>query len=319
MLRKSENLREDRSRSRWGERAAWLLLALCVPGCAWRKDREQSTARVLEARQLALRGCEAWQQGDAAHAEQLFENALASCPVEERAHRYYAELLWERGQQGEALEHLRQAAKLSDNAVDVLVRIGHMRLEQGELAHAFAWSERAVSRDHTYPPAWALRAHVLHLQGRFEEALLSCHRALNLNPDDGKTEYRTVLLYRQLDRPRRALSVLNAIAARHSQAKVPVEVLDQQAWALASLRRGETAAIRLAEAASRAPTTERLCRLCRLQRSLGQNEDARATIQLAMAKDPHSQAAQALWRALSGSENPVQQASGVGAGGRDGF
>ena len=97
--------------------AAIALATCCVAGCASIR-RDRGSEQVLAARQMALRGVEALQQGKNEQAEQLFSESLDLCPVEERAHRYYGELLWERGSRQAALQHMEQSAALSDGASD---------------------------------------------------------------------------------------------------------------------------------------------------------------------------------------------------------
>ena len=261
--------------------AALMLLGGC------HSFQRQSDEQLQAARQMALRGVAAWEQGEAEQAEELFQGALENCPVEERAHRYYGELLWKRGDRRMALMHMERAAELSDDAADIVVRVGQMRAGQGELADALRWADRAIAQNDLDASAWALRSEILFQQGRFSEALVSCHRALNQNPKDLAVELRTASIYQELSRPRRALSTLDEIAARYPMSQVPLEVVDKQSAALYALGRWTAAERRLASAAERDPTADRLCRLSQLQRSSGRRQQALATIEQALVLYPN--------------------------------
>lgn len=262
---------------------AWV--APFLTGC--HGFQRQNDEQVLAARQMALRGVAAWEQGEAEQAEALFRESLKNCPVEERAHRYYGELLWKRGDRRVAMMHMERAAELSAEATDIMVRVGQMKTEQGELSGALQWADRAIANNDLDPDAWALRSDILFQQGRYDESLISCHRALNQNPKDLAVELRTASIYQELGRPRRALSTLDEIAARYPLAQVPVEVMDRQATALYALGRWAAAERRLADAAQQDPAADRLCRLSQLQRSSGRRQQALATIQRALTLHPN--------------------------------
>lgn len=261
------------------------LLALLLPGC--HSFQRQDDAQLLAARQMALRGVAAYEQGERDQAEGLFREALENCPVEERAHRYYGELLWERGDRRVAMMHMERAAELSGETSEILVRVGQMKAAQGELAAALQWADRAIAKNDLDADAWALRSEILHRQGRLTEALVSCHRALNQSPKNVAVELRTAAIYQELSRPRRALSTLDEIAARYPIGQVPLEVLEQQSTALYALGRWSASERRLATAAQREPTAERLCRLCQLQRSSGRRQQALVTIEKTLSLYPN--------------------------------
>lgn len=282
--------------------------AVALGGCT--SMRRVASQQTQAARQMALLGCSAMEQGKERQAEELFQEALRNCPVEERAHRNYGELLWKRGEHRLGMEHVQRAVELSPGDVETLVRLGRMHLEQGDLAGALGQAEQAIARDANSGSAWALRGEVLLRQGRLDEALGSSHRALNLLGQDLQVEMRVAEIYRRLERPRRVLATLDAIAGRYSSQQLPPAVLREQHLALKALGRMQSAEEKLAELMRREPTAEELCQLGELRRGLGRPEQARQAVARALALDPDHRAAQSLYLALS-PERPVRRVSHV--------
>jgi Tfp pilus assembly protein PilF len=262
-----------------------LLLAAgsILPWAGCSTLREPHAANVAEARRMALRGVEAMHRGQWAEAEQLFQRSLAGCPQEERAHRNLAEVLWQRGERTAALHHLQVAAELSGGAAEPLVRLGAWQLQAGLLEQAQLSAESALRRERHNAAAHGLLGDVLRQQGRWDAALHSYHRSLSLWPEQLPVELRVARIYLAQGRPRRALSGLDAVAARRADYAGEPELLTLQGLALRDLQRLDDAERRLAEAARRAPTWERLHQLSQLQRQQGKQAAARKTAAAAAA------------------------------------
>ena len=101
----------------------WCLLLPCVLGCSGLSRRWQPDD-VVFARQIAQRGMDAVDAGNWQRAEEFFAKAVEVCPVDERVQSRYAEALWRRGSRPEAVEHMKEAVRLSGGDPDLVVRLG---------------------------------------------------------------------------------------------------------------------------------------------------------------------------------------------------
>ena len=97
-----------------------------------------------------------------------------------------------------------------------MVRAGEMQLSLGSLDKALHFADQSLDIDPHEPRAWALRAHVEQNAGQFEQALADFHRALEFNHDDRQLLFETAELYRQLNRPQRALSTLTCLCETYA-------------------------------------------------------------------------------------------------------
>ncbi len=119
----------------------WLLIAFacCIlemqSGCRVLRRRAER-AELDNARQLSLRGTDALDRDRYQDAELLFAEALQNCPNDERAQWGYAQTLWQRGATESAIEHMREAIRLSGKNAEYRVRLGEMYLAIGELQSA---------------------------------------------------------------------------------------------------------------------------------------------------------------------------------------
>ncbi|MCO6455635.1 MAG: tetratricopeptide repeat protein [Pirellulaceae bacterium] len=226
-----------------------LLLAM-LPlsiGCATLLPGPR-TEEITAARQMSIRGVDAMQRGQWDEAEGLFNQAIAKCPVDERARCHYAETLWHRGAHGDAIAQMREAVRLSGGSAALSLRLGEMYLEQGNLRQAARYADEAVAQRAELPRAWALHGDVLARQGKAEEALASYHRALSYQDHFPRVQLAVSEIYRQQQRPDRALGTLTALADQYPPGQIPPEVFWQRGLALKDLRRFDDAVEYLAEA-----------------------------------------------------------------------
>src|SRR5262245_45324139 len=84
------------------------ILPLCLlprsgVGCRAFRCPKTSDEAIAAARQLSLQGMDAQQHGRWEQAELAYASACEKCPRDERARFGYAEALWERGAQDEAI------------------------------------------------------------------------------------------------------------------------------------------------------------------------------------------------------------------------
>lgn len=282
------------------------LLLLTALGCAgfsrrWRPDD------VVFARQIAQRGMDAVDAGDWLRAEQFFAQAVDVCPMDERVQSRYAEALWHRGSRGEALEHMKEATRLSGGEPDLVVRLGEMHLDMGDVQQADQLAERVVLSGRQLASAYRLRGDVRRRQGKLDEALADYHRALGLQSAYPEVQMAIAAVYRDQGRPQRALSTLQALAGSYPSGEEPAEIFYWQGLAYKALGRNEQALAFLGQAESRGMrSADLLCNLAEARYLAGDPVAAQATLQKALELDPANADVQRLAQSI---QPPTQMAS----------
>jgi tetratricopeptide (TPR) repeat protein len=177
------------------------------------KARNQS---LVNARQLSLRGTDAFQRNRDQDAELLFSQALSESPQDERAHWGYASVLWKSGDKRKALEHMNEAYRLSGRNPDYAIQLGQMHLDLGQFdsAKALAIDVLAVNRNHNN--AWALLGDVHRTQKDWPSSLECYHHALLLRSDNPQVQFAVADIYRKTGRPERALATLDRMVDLHA-------------------------------------------------------------------------------------------------------
>jgi tetratricopeptide (TPR) repeat protein len=232
--------------------AVAILTAIPSTGCRmWQRVRTSSDEAVAATRQLSLQGKDAQQRGHWDEAEALYAAALEKSPRDERARCGYAEALWHRGAQEEAVAHMEEAVKLSGHDPERLVQLGSMYLARGEYPRAGVQAAKAIAANRELAGAWALQGHVLAAQGSATEALAAFHRALSFQAHFPEVQLALADLYARQNRPQRALATLQTLASGYPLDQVPAEVFMRQGLALRQMGRHQDAARALARAAER--------------------------------------------------------------------
>jgi tetratricopeptide (TPR) repeat protein len=271
------------------------LQCLCTGGCQMFRHQGPVSKSVAESRQLSQRGLGAMERGDVDAAEKLLGDAVKACPTDIDARRQYAEALWQSGQRDRALAQIEQCLSQSPDDTSLMVRAGEMQLSLGSLDKALHFADQSLDIDPHEPRAWALRAHVEQNAGQFEQALADFHRALEFNHDDRQLLFETAELYRQLNRPQRALSTLTCLCETYAPGEEPQQVLYLQGLSLSALGRNDDAVDAFALALDHGPTTpELLARLADAQLAAGRQQEADQSVQRALAIDPNHAPSRAL-------------------------
>lgn len=230
-------MRQNRQSKRivYLQRLVGVVICLnCLVGCrALRANRQ--TRELTAARHLSLRGAEALQQKKYGDAESLFSEAIRQSPADERAQAGYAEVLLQKGQVQAAAEHMTSAVEISGENPDLVVRLGQMHLEQGELNLALQQADLALRNQRTHADAWALKGDVLRKQNQLQAALDCYHRSLIYQSDAPQVQIALAEIYRQLGKPQRALATLNNLADHHSEEQIPPRAWLLKGQALADL------------------------------------------------------------------------------------
>ncbi len=286
-----------------------IAVLLTAGGCRAFRSQTTSDAAVVEARQLSLQGMTARDRGRWDQAEACYADAVLKCPADERARCGYAESLWQRGAEQEAVTHMEEAVRLSGHDPERLVQLGEMYLARGELSRAAGQADRAIRASRQLASAWALRGKVLKAQGSRTEALASFHRALTIQQQYPEVQLELAETYHEQGRPQLALATLQALADGFPPEQIPVDVLIQQGFALRQLGRYADAAESLAKAAQRgSASADLLYELGLTQLSAGDPGAARQSIAASLEHDPNHAAALALRDQLAAGQGTVAAA-----------
>ncbi|MEX2173009.1 MAG: tetratricopeptide repeat protein [Pirellulaceae bacterium] len=284
-------------------------LLLASTGCRALRCYRGSDEAVASARQLSLDAVAARERGRWDQAEMLYADAIGQCPRDERARCGYAESLWQRGAQQEAVAHMEAGVRLSGHDPDRLVQLGEMYLTRGDLPGAAQQADRAIDANRQLASAWALRGKVLHAQESTTEALASFHHALMLQPQYAEVQLALAEIYSRQDRPLRALTTLQSLADSFPPEQVPVEVLVQQGFALRRLGRFQDAARALANATGKSnATAELFYELGRTQLLAGDAAAARLAVAAALERDPQHLGSLALQNELGAAQGMMAAA-----------
>ena len=87
----------------------------------------------------------------------------------------YAEALWRRGSRPEAVEHIKEAVRLSGGDPDLVVRLGEMNLQTGEFLQANQLAEQVIQSGRPQANVYRLRG-PCRRQNKLPEALADDHR-----------------------------------------------------------------------------------------------------------------------------------------------
>jgi tetratricopeptide (TPR) repeat protein len=294
-----------------GSTMAFVLAILAAAPCGCRIFHcARSDEAVSAARDLSLRGIDAQQKGHAGQAEELFAAAVQRCPHDERARCCYAEVLWQRGAQDEAVAHMEEAVRLSGSDPQRRVQLGKMYLARGQVHQASVQADKAIAANRQSAAAWALHGDVLRAEGLRSEALASYHRALSIQAHYPEVQLALADLYGQQNRPQRALSTLQALADHYPPDEVPAEVSYREGLVLRGLGRHQDAVERLATAVKRGPSTpDMLYELAQTQMLAGDRTAASQSVTTGLAMHPNHAGLTRLQGELGSREETVAQVS----------
>ncbi len=281
----------------------WCCLLIVVAlgtGCRTFRCKKESDETITLTRQLSLQGKDAQQKGQWAKAESYFAEAVQRSPKDERARCGYAESLWQRGSQEQAVTHMVEAVKLSGDDPDRVVQLGQMYLTQNNLPAAARQADRAIAANKQLASAWALRANVYHASGQREEALAAYHRTLSFEPHFPDVQLSLAEIYRQTNRPQRALATLQSLADQYPPGSVPADVMCRQGLVLRDLGRHHDAAECLAVAAQAEPSVETFHELAQTRLLAGDLANATLANKGALQLNPaHIPSLQVQWALAS--------------------
>jgi tetratricopeptide (TPR) repeat protein len=262
-------------------------LLLAQVGCRLPGIRDPVPTALANSRQLSQQAVAALERGQSQEAETLLAKAVAICPADHDARRYYAETLWLRDARPQAVAQVEEACRLDPEDTGLRVRLAEMYLALPRVELARQSVEMAIDRNPRLEVAWAVRGRVMRAQGDLRQALADYHRALGFSPGDRQVLGEVADVYRQLRQPERALETIQCLAETYSPGEEPVEVLCRLGQAYAALGRYDDAVASFSTAASRGtPSPQVLCCLGEAQWRAGRGRDAVDTLRQAIAIDP---------------------------------
>lgn len=264
-------------------RGLFLVLAVVwsihLLGCRGFSQRN-SNSQLVAARQLSLRGADALERSRQQDAEVLFSEALKNSALDERAHWGYATTLWQRGDKQRAMDHMREALRLSGKNPQYAIRLGEMSLETGDRKSARELALGVLSVNRNQSQAWALLGDTHQTERDWPAALECYHRALLIQSDYPRVQLSVAGIYRYMGKPQRALAALDRMTDLRSTADSDPEVLLVRGQALADLDQRVEAAEVLARASERMPSDriDKQIELVHAQHRIGELVPARMTL-----------------------------------------
>jgi tetratricopeptide (TPR) repeat protein len=270
--------------------AGTLLLLICLSstlvGCTCLR-RKAHDAKVVSARQMSLKGIAALQRGQWDDAEALFADALHQNPTDERAHHHFAEVMWKRGQNKAAIQHMEESVRLSGGDATLLVQLGEMYLDQGDVRAAWECATEAIDANSHLAGAWALRGDVYRRQSNWDAALESYHHALSEQPHFPHVQLAAANVYREQNRPQRALATLDSLAAQYRPQETPAELFFQKGLSYKALGRYQEAVSVLTTATQPSETpADWYYHLAEAQHLAGNSASAKLALQAALTRTP---------------------------------
>ena len=283
------NPRQGRSELSFDLVLSWVVFSLIfVQGAGCRSlVQQKSNSQLVAARQLSLRGAAALQRSREQDAEMLFSEALRNSPLDERAHWGYATTLWQRGDRQRAIEHMREAVRLSGRNPEYsgrnpeyVVRLGEMSLDVGDRKSARDYALGVLTINHKNADAWALLGDTHQSERDWSNAEECYNRALLERSDFPRVQLSVAEINRQMGQPKRALAILDRMTDLHASAITDPDVLLSRGIALADLDRSVEAAEALSLASERLPIdrVEKHIQLVHAQHRIGELVPARMTL-----------------------------------------
>ncbi len=260
----------------WFFASFWLCSGL---GCR-SFVQAKSNSQLVAARELSRRGADAMQRSRPHDAEMLFSEALRNSTLDERAHWGFATSLWQRGEKQRAIEHMREALRLSGKNPEYAVRLGEMYLEVGNRGAARELALGVLSVNHKHAEAWALLGDTHQAERDWPAAEECYNRALLERSDYPRVQLSVAEIHRHTGRPKRTLAILDRMADLHATASNDPDVLLMRGITLADLGREAEAAEALAMASERMPgdRIDKQIQLVTAQHRIGELVPARITL-----------------------------------------
>jgi len=290
-------------------RTASLVLVLALLAGCRLPGREGPVPQSLsDCRRLSQQGMAALERGQQQQAESLLAEAVQHCPADPEARRNYAETLWQRGAQTEAIAQMKQAAPYADEDSTFWVRLAEMHLALDHMHEAGKCVQQALDLDPKSATTWAIRGRVMRAAGYPRQALADDLRALGYAPQNRNILLEVAELYRQLDQPERSLQTLQTLSDTYAPGEEPAQVLYLSGLAHTTLGRYDDAVESLTAAVQcGGATPEVYYRLGEAQLSAGRPHQARLAAQQALALAPQHPSSRELLARIEVASRPPRK------------
>jgi protein O-mannosyl-transferase len=116
-------------------------------------------------------------------SETLFRHALAVTDENARMHNSLAAVLMQKGENEEAAEHLREAARIDPDYTNARTNLANILLEKGQVDEALALYRESVRQDPGHVKSHYNLGNARYQKGDYAAALASWKQALALDPD----------------------------------------------------------------------------------------------------------------------------------------
>jgi tetratricopeptide (TPR) repeat protein len=285
--------------------ALWLAMLAGCRFAGWEAPFSQS---LVDSRKLSRQGVTAMDRGNQKEAETFLAKAVHACPSDLEARRNYAEVLWVRGAQNEAIAQMEEGAKTAKEDAAFRVRLAEMYLAVGKTQQAAEIAEQALALEPRSAAAWAIRGGVMNASGQPQQALAAYLHALGLDPQNRGVLFEVAELYRQLNQPDRALQTLQTLAECYLPGEEPQNVLYLTGAAYQALGRHEEAVEEMRAAVARGkPNSDLLCRLAEAELLAGHRREATVAASQALVLQPRHQASIELLQRIDVAQNAQEQ------------
>jgi tetratricopeptide (TPR) repeat protein len=183
---------------------------------------------------------------------------------------------------------MQEAARISGNNPELLVRLGEMNLEQGQIAQAQAQADLALNNNRQQADAWQLRAKIASDQGQLQEAMQFYHRSLMAQTDNPPVQLALAELYQRMNRPQRALATLERMSDLRSPESQSATAWLLKGQAMASLGQTNEAKVCLVQATQQAncDDCQTFLQIAQLNAQLGQVAEARIYLGQVLSRQP---------------------------------
>jgi tetratricopeptide (TPR) repeat protein len=118
-------------------------------------------------------------------AETVLRGVTQTAPGEPEAWRWLAQAQTSRGDYGSAVESLQQIARIKPDypTIDTMIAQAILKAENPDYAQALQYLDRAAKASAAEPDVFYLRGKVFFSMGRFNEAIESLQKAVQLGPN----------------------------------------------------------------------------------------------------------------------------------------
>ncbi len=233
----------------------------------------------LEARALTRAGNLDCQTGELRNAEFNQREAIKKNPYDPWPHERLAQTLKKSGQPKEAIKEMTEAVELSDDDPRLVVELGNLYLDIGDIHTASNQAQQALEREHRCGPALLLLGQIALANQDPDEALHLFQRAAACSPPPPGIKLKIVEAYQLDGRWRLANNTIDSILLDYPVENYPENLVIAKAEGLIEMNQLSAAENFLLERqASEVFTPTMVYLLAAAQKRMQSFSDARNTL-----------------------------------------